>query len=49
MLMAGLLVASLILTERAWNNYTLCPADRHPDSDQTILNTLASVRAQVSV
>ncbi len=47
-LMAGLLVATLILAARAWNNYAL--AGRIASlaaTDETIFNALVSVRAQV--
>jgi signal transduction histidine kinase len=47
-LMAGLLVATLILAARAWNNYVL--AGRIATlaaTDETIFNALVSVRAQV--
>ena len=46
-LMAGLLVATLILAARAWNNYKLAGRiATMAATDQTTFNALASVRAQ---
>ena len=47
-LMSGLLVAVLILAERAWNNFSIAGRIAHlADTDKTLFNALVSVRAQV--
>ena len=47
-LMAGLLVATLILAARAWHNYALAGRiSAMAATDETIFNALVSVRAQV--
>jgi signal transduction histidine kinase len=47
-LMAGLLVATLILAARAWNNYALAGRiATMAATDETIFNALVNVRAQV--